>query len=112
MRPARGREPLEQVELTATVLETVADLIGESEGFEELVYRESELDALFSVADQALRTSRGSPMAVRAADVTDPPLRSTDMRRVRDLVARAHDLLHDDQRTLAAALLREAAQLL
>lgn len=84
-------------ELTADVMRAVADRVAVAVSFTDLVYRESEIDALWSLADIAARGQ--APGAPR-------------LRALRDELGRAHDLLPDGRRAEAAEILRKAADLL
>jgi hypothetical protein len=96
--------------LLPATIEGVAARLLTSQTFEELVYRESEMDALFTLVDIAIKTAR------HGNEIGPPPspdalVISPDLYRLRDLIFEAHDLTHDDQVERAAALLREAAEI-
>ena len=88
-------------ELTAGVMATIADRVAAAVSFTDLIYRESEIDALWSLADIAARdaTLSAAPDAPR-------------WHALRDEIGRAHDLLPDGHSTEAATILRKAATLL
>lgn len=88
-------------ELTRDAMLEVAGRVRSASGFAELIYRESEIDALWSLADIAARDAAlaADPGAARAA-------------ALRDEIGRAHDLLADGQCPEAAAILRAAVTLL
>lgn len=97
----QDEEILPVEELTPGTLLAVASRVLRAGGFAGLVYRESEIDALWSLADIAARDAglAASPGAARAA-------------AVRDEIGRAHDLLADGDCAQAAAILRDTAGLL
>lgn len=94
------------VEITDTLPDTLsaaATRIAASTAQEHFVYRESELDELWRLADmdysKARRTSPRAPETKRLQDLAD-------------LIHRAHDVLGQDGNTAKAAeILREAAKL-
>ncbi|MBO0748183.1 MAG: hypothetical protein J2O47_07525 [Acidimicrobiaceae bacterium] len=88
----------------------MADALLASTTFEELVYRESEMDALFTLADIAVREKERERAETPPAR-PDPTAAEERLRALRALIFRAHDLSHDDQNTEAAAILRSAAEL-
>lgn len=105
----RDRPEADRIEdLLPATIEGVADRLLTSRTFEELVYRESEMDALFTLVDIAIKTAR------HGNEIGPPPdpallIASPDLYRLRDLIFAAHDLTHEDQQDEAAALLRKAA---
>ena len=107
----RDRPEPERIEnLLPATIEGVAERLLTSHTFQELVYRESEMDALFTLVDIAIKTAR------HGNEIGPPPdptqlIASPDLYRLRDLIFAAHDLTHDDQREAAASLLREAASI-
>lgn len=85
-------------------VETVTALAGRlaaATRFEHLVYRESEIDALWTLADIALGAAR------RCA--APEPAEIQTLTKLKDLISRAHDLVPDGQVQDAAELLRQAA---
>lgn len=103
-------EPDRIEDLLPGTIEAVAGRLLTSSTFEELVYRESEMDALFTLVDIAIKTAR------HGNEIGPPPdpslaIASPDLYRLRDLIFSAHDLTHEDEREAAAALLREAASI-
>lgn len=88
-------------DLTTTAMLTVAARIAVASGFTDLIYRESEVDALWSLADIAAKTA-----ALAAAPD------AADKARLRDEIARAHDLIPDDRCEEAAEILRAATVLI
>jgi hypothetical protein len=87
-------------ELSCESLEATAQRLVSARSFEQFVYRECEMDALFSLADIAI-ASLGAKDA--SADT---------LAQVRALIFEAHDLSHDEEMAEAAVLLRRAATLL
>lgn len=105
----RDRPEADRIEdLLPATIEGVAERLLTSHTFEELVYRESEMDALFTLVDIAIKTARHGNEIGPQPDPT-LPIASPDLYRLRDLIFSAHDLTHDDQTEQAASLLREAA---
>lgn len=88
-------------ELTPVTVSEVAARVEVAVGFEDLVYRESEIDALWSLADIARRDA----VLARSADAE----RWTEILR---LVGTAHDLVPDGRCAEAAAILRQTLPLL
>jgi hypothetical protein len=74
--------------------------------FIDFVYRESEMDALFSLVDVAITTEP------KFALTAIPTLSGQDLLRLRDLIFLAHDQTHESNIEAAAALLVKAEQLL
>lgn len=107
----RDRPEMDTIEdLLPVTIEGVAARLLQSSTFEELVYRESEMDALFTLVDIAIKTAR------HGNQIGPPPeptalIASPDLYRLRDLIFEAHDLTHEDQVEKAASLLREAAEI-
>ncbi|HUY05795.1 MAG TPA: hypothetical protein VMU99_00850 [Acidimicrobiales bacterium] len=93
--------------LTSETIRQIARRLNQTRSFEEFVYRESEMDALFSLADIAISTSRESEHPVLANNV---PL--ARLRQLRELIFEAHDATHDNEVDTACELLERAAQLL
>lgn len=94
-------------ELSAASIRGVALRLKRSSGFADLVYRESEMDALFTLADIAISTARSA-----SSDPADVQLHRNQIGKVRDLVFEAHDCTHDDALDRAATLLEHAAVLM
>jgi len=111
MSPERDRdEPWVVADLRPASFEAVAEALLASTTFEELVYRESEMDALFTLADVAVKEEERARAETLPAR-TDPTAGEDHLRQLRALIFRAHDLSHDDQNEEAAAVLRSAAEL-
>jgi hypothetical protein len=92
-------------ELSADILELMASRIEASRTVEQIVYRETELDEVWRVADLAVAQARAKIGERRNA----APSRIAE---VADLVHFAHDLIGDDEDIVAAAaVLRKAAAL-
>jgi hypothetical protein len=103
-------EPWAVADLRPASFEAIADRLLVSTTFEELVYRESEMDALFTLADIAVKEeerARAETLPVGA----DPSAAEQHLRSLRTLIFEAHDLSHDDQNEEAARILRMAAEL-
>lgn len=78
-------------------IQLLADRLQRTRTPEQCIYRESELDELWRLVDIALRA--GDPDGVRD---------ETQLRHMRDIVHRAHDLVgRDGKPKEAAAVLRE-----
>ena len=103
-------EPWAVVDLRPASFEAIADRLLASRSFEELVYRESEMDALFTLADIAVKEQERARAETLAAG-TDPSPVEQHLRSLRSLIFEAHDLSHDDQNEEAARTLRKAAEL-
>ena len=109
MTEERDRLEPERIEnLLPGTIEGVADRLLTSHSFQELVYRESEMDALFTLVDIAIKTAR------HGNTIGPPPepgalVASPDLYAMRELIFAAHDMTHDDQSIEAARLLRAAA---
>ena len=97
-------------DLLPATIEGVAARLLTSTTFEELVYRESEMDALFTLVDIAIKTARHGNQ-IGPPPSSEAPIASPDLYRLRGLIFEAHDLTHEDQVEKAAALLREAAEI-
>jgi hypothetical protein len=79
-------------------IQTLADRLQRSRTDEQCIYRECELDELWRLVDIAVRS--GDPDGLRSEE---------QLRQIRDLVHRAHDLVGMDGKPAeAAAILREA----
>lgn len=88
------RNKIYQVEeLTPSTILEVAERVAVASSFEDLIYRESEIDALWSLADIAAKTDSA---AQRWADL-------------RDRIGVAHDLVPEGEVTEAAEVLRQTA---
>jgi hypothetical protein len=103
-------EPWAVADLRPASFEGVADRLLVSTTFEELVYRESEMDALFTLADIAVKEEERARAETLPAG-TGPSAEEEHLWALRTLVFRAHDLSHDDRNEEAAAVLRSAAEL-
>jgi hypothetical protein len=109
MTDERERSEPERIEnLLPGTIEGVANRLLSSHSFHELVYRESEMDALFTLVDIAIKTARHGN-TIGPAPEPGALVASPDLYAMRDLIFAAHDLTHDDQVVEAARLLREAA---
>ncbi len=93
--------------LTSTTIRQIAERLASARTFEEFVYRESEMDALFTLADIAITTRRESEHPLLARGISLDTL-----GRLRQLVFEAHDATHDNDVIAACALLERAAQLI
>jgi hypothetical protein len=89
-------------DLSPATLRALIALLEASTSFEHLVYRESEMDALWTQADMAVRSARARNAAV--AEVEGLELLFTAARA-------AHDLVADEEPAQAAARLREVLTL-
>lgn len=101
------RETIVIETLTSETIRQVARRLSSARTFEEFVYRESEMDALFTLADIAITTSRESDHPLLARGLSIETLKS-----LRKLIFGAHDATHDNDVSSACNLLEEAAQLL
>ena len=88
-------------QLDAETIREVAERVAGSSAFEDLIYRESEIDALWSLAD----------IAARKAALDQAPA-AGHWAEVRDRIGRAHDLVPEGECLDAAAVLQETAGLL
>lgn len=78
-------------------IQTLADRLQRTKSAEQCIYRETELDEVWRLIDIAVRS--GDPDGLRDAET---------LRRMRDAVHQAHDLVGMDGKPLeAAAVLRE-----
>lgn len=78
-------------------IQTLADRLQRTKTAEQCIYRETELDELWRLIDIAARS--GDPDGVRDSET---------LRRMRDAVHRAHDLVGMESKPIeAAAALRE-----
>lgn len=91
--------PVEQ--LTAEVMRKIADRIAVADSFADLIYRESEIDALWSLADIEARDAK-------ADDAADADRKAELLSRI----AEAHDLIPEGHCAEAAEILRQAVVLL
>jgi hypothetical protein len=90
-------------DLAPATLERVAQRLGGPNGFGDLIYRESEVDALWSLADNAV--------TVRATSGDLAGVSEADLLRFRALLAEAHGLIGGGKCDEAAARVLEAARL-
>lgn len=104
-------EPVEVSDLRPETIEGVAARLLESSTFEELIYRESEMDALFSLADIAISTSRRGNVGTQEELEMRLAANVPQLAEFRTLVFAAHDLSHEDRVVEAADLLRQAARI-
>ena len=93
--------------LTSSTIRKIAERLALAKTFEEFVYRESEMDALFTLADIAITTSRESEHPLLARGISLEIL-----GRLRQLVFAAHDATHDNDVSTACELLEQAARLI
>lgn len=103
-------EPWVVADLRPASFEHIAQALLTSTSFEDLVYRESEMDALFTLADIAVKEeerARAETMPARP----DPTAVEERLRELRRLIFDAHDLSHEDRNQEAAEVLRDAAEL-
>jgi hypothetical protein len=99
-------------DLLPETIEGVAARLLVSDSFEELVYRECELDALWTLADIAIGVTAAQQTGHMVKAWQDLPAGSeTDLVMVRALFEQAHELAVDAQTHEAAAALHEAARL-
>jgi hypothetical protein len=103
-------EPWAVADLRPASFESVADRLVVSTTFEELVYRESEMDALFTLVDIAVKEAERARADTLPAGA-EPSGLEQSLRALRTLIFSAHDLSHDDRNEEAAAVLRDAAEL-
>ena len=101
------RDPIVIETLTSETIRQVIERLAQATTFEEFVYRESEMDALFGLADIALTTRRESEHPPLAHNVS-----LATLRQVRQLIFDAHDASHDSDVKSANELLERAAKLL
>jgi len=93
--------------LTGKTIREIAERLIQAKTFEDFVYRESEMDALFTLADIAITTSRESKNSL--------PAKGSSMQtlgHVRQLIFDAHDATHDNDVKTACELLERAATML
>ena len=97
-----ARSKIYQVqELTAETITAVADRVARATTFEDLIYRESEIDALWSLADIAARTAELDNTADRDR-----------WAELRERLWEAHDLVPEGRCTESAAVLRATITLI
>ncbi|WP_017934581.1 hypothetical protein [Nocardioides sp. Iso805N] len=82
----------------ATLLE-IAERLDEATSFEDQIYRESEIDALWTLVD----------IQVRQAELAGDPSGLARWRSLHSRLWEAHDLIPDGRCPEAAAILRELA---
>ena len=111
VRPLSTLESVEVGDLSATTIGHLADQLSQSSTFEELVYRESEMDALFSLVDIAISTSRADARPAPSTMIGALGLGADDLVALRELIVAAHDLTHDEDIAAAVTFLRSAARL-
>ena len=80
----------------------VAERLGCASTFEDFVRRESEMDALFTLADSAIGDG---------ARDTGGGVHATRLHELRDLIFAAHDRTHESDAKGAITLLAEAARI-
>lgn len=98
----RARNRIYPVEsLTAETITAVADRVARATTFEDLIYRESEIDALWSLADIAARTAE-----------LDNASDKDRWAKLRERLWEAHDLVPEGRCTESAAVLRETITLI
>jgi hypothetical protein len=99
-------------DLLPETIEGVASRLLVSDSFEKLVYRECELDALWTLADIAIEMAalRETGHRIKAWQAV-PEGSETNLVKLRSLLERAHDLTTIAQPIQAAEVLREAARL-
>ena len=88
--------PLDIVTVTDFSSETLGEIIAHLEvstDFEHLVYRESELDAIWSITGFAMRSENN-------------PERRAAISRLHEIAHQAHDLVAEDRADEAAEILR------
>lgn len=99
-------------DLLPETIEAVAARLLVSDTFEKLVYRECELDALWSLADIAVEmmTLKETGNRIKAWQVL-PENSERNLVMLRAMLESAHDLTVAAKPVEAAAVLREAARL-
>jgi hypothetical protein len=98
-------------DLLPTTIEGVARRLRNSRGFVQLVYRESELDALWSLADLAVGKAAEHDPPPAAGPLGLEGAGPEDRLQLRALIHEAHDLAAASHPAEAADLLSEAARL-
>lgn len=96
-------------DLLPSTIERVARRLRNSRGFVQLVYRESELDALWSLADLAVGKAAEHDPPEEAGPLGVEGAGQDDRRQLRDLIHEAHDLAAASHPAEAADLLSRAA---
>lgn len=89
-------------DLSPATLRALIGLLEASTSFEHLVYRESEMDALWTQADMAVRAARARHAA---------PDELESLGRLFAAAQAAHDLVAEEQPRQAAARLRDVLPL-
>jgi hypothetical protein len=97
-------------DLQPQTIEAVADRTARSAGFAELVYRECEINALWSLADIAL-TAASRRAAAAVGDQDESLRRRTWLARLRELFEEAYRLLARSRCQEASQVLTRAATL-
>lgn len=98
-------------DLLPATIEGVARRLRRSRGFVQLVYRESELDALWSLADLAVGKAADRQPPAHAGPLGLEGAGQEDRLRLRSLIHEAHDLAAGGRTDEAADLLFGAARL-
>lgn len=98
-------------DLLPATIEGIARRLRSSRGFVQLVYRESELDALWSLADLAVGKAAEHDPPEGAGPLGVEGAGPEDRRQLRDLIHEAHDLVAASRTNEAADLLTRAASL-
>lgn len=98
-------------DLLPATIEGVARRLRGSRGFVQLVYRESELDALWSLADLAVGKAAEHDPPEAAGPLGVEGAGQEDRRQLRDLIHEAHDLTAASRANEAADLLSRAARM-
>jgi hypothetical protein len=98
-------------DLLPSTIEGVARRLRKSRGFVQLVYRESELDALWSLADLAVGKAAEHDPPEQAGPLGVEGAGQEDRRQLRDLIHEAHDLAAASHPAEAAELLSRAAEM-
>lgn len=106
-RAPEMREVIVIETLTSETIRKIAERLRVARTFEEFVYRESEMDALFSLADIAITTRRENehPLLARGFSLDT-------LRELRRLIFAAHDATHENDVVRACDLLERAARAL
>lgn len=96
-------------DLQPETITAVAERIARSEGFSELVYRECEINALWSLADIGISGSEHRSLGSWV--VGGAPLSRALLFRLRERFEEAYELLVDSATAEASRVLEEAAAL-
>ena len=96
-------------DLQPETIEGVAERVAEAEGFAELVYRECEINALWSLADIGLSGAESRSKA--SWNVGGTQLSRSLLARLRDRFEEAYALLADSSLSEASRVLADAAAL-